>query len=371
MLFKNIFITHTIIISFFYLTSSILWGEARQRFAGKSKFQEFFSGILLSVLTIVLINFPIFTDHGTNIQIRALGMEIAAIFFGNITLVTMFFFDIIAFYFIKGFNYVYLIDSLLLLIVLFIGFYMNYQKWDEKKRILILTPIIILFRCIGFYLIDKWMLKPMGAIVSERLLQTIGFWILMFVPALLLSYFIAYQTRNTEIKLKKMENIANVDSLTGLYNRRYFEKQLLNGCSKSYDTSIPMALLMIDVDYFKKYNDLYGHPKGDECLRKVATSLQLETTSASGIVARYGGEEFSILLPKSDLNDAIKIGNRLCKNIKKLKIEHEQSEKKLVTLSIGVASLIAETEQDYLKLVKQADLALYKSKHNGRDQVSC
>lgn len=371
MLFKNIFITLTIIISFFYLTSSILWGKARQRFAGRSKLQEFFIGILLSGLTILLLNFPIFTDNGTNIQIKALGMEIAAIFFGNITLVTMFFFDLIAFYFINGFNYVYVIDSFLLLFVLFFGFYMNYQKWDEKKRIFILTPTIILFKCIGFYLIEKWMLRPIGDIVIGRLLQTMGFWILMYVPALLLSYFIAYQTRNTEIKLKKMENIANVDSLTGLYNRRYFEKQLLNGCSKSYDTSIPMTLLMIDVDYFKKYNDLYGHPKGDECLRKVATSLQLETTSESGIVARYGGEEFSILLPKSDLNDAMKIGNRLCKNIKKLKIEHEQSDKKLVTLSIGVASLIAETEQDYLKLVKQADLALYKSKHNGRDQVSC
>ncbi|UPM55556.1 GGDEF domain-containing protein [Gottfriedia acidiceleris] len=370
MLFKNIFITHTIIISFFYLTSSILWGEARQRFAGKSKFQEFFIGFLLSGLTILLLNFPIFTDHGTNIQIKTLGMEIAAIFFGNITLVTMFFFDLIAFYFINGFNFVYLIDSLLLLFVLCFGFYMKYEKWDEKKRILILTPMIILFKCIGFYLIEKWMLRPVGVIVIGRLLQTIGFWFLMYVPALLLSYFIAYQTRNTEIKLKKMENIANVDSLTGLYNRRYFEKQLLNGCSISYESSIPITLLMIDVDYFKKYNDLYGHPKGDECLRRVATSLQLETTSELGIVARYGGEEFSILLPKTDLNDALKIGNRLCKNIKKLKIEHEQSEKKLVTLSIGVASLIAENDQDYLKLVKQADQALYRSKHNGRDQVS-
>ncbi|PET44469.1 hypothetical protein CN514_21775, partial [Bacillus sp. AFS001701] len=165
MLFKNIFITHTIIISFFYLTSSILWGEARQRFAGKSKFKEFFIGILLSLLTLVLINFPIITDHGTNIQIRALGMEIAVIFFGNITLVTMFIFDIIAFYFINGFNYVFLIDSLLLLFVLIFGFYMNYQKWDEKKRIFILTPIIILFKCIGFYLIEKWMLRPIGDIV--------------------------------------------------------------------------------------------------------------------------------------------------------------------------------------------------------------
>ncbi|WP_088011172.1 GGDEF domain-containing protein [Gottfriedia acidiceleris] len=371
MLFKNIFITHAIIISFFYLTSSILWGGARQRFTGKSKLQEFFIGILLSGLTILLIDFPIITDHGMNIQIRALGMEIAAIFFGNLTLITMFFFDIIVFYFINGFNDFYIIDSLLLLFVLFFGFYMNYQKWDEKKRIFFLTPIIILFRGISFYIIDKWMLTPIGEIVLGRLLQTIGLWVLMFVPALLLSYFIAYQTRNTEIKLKKMENIANVDSLTGLYNRRYFEKQLLKGCSNSYQSSIPMTLLMIDVDYFKKYNDLYGHPKGDECLRKAAASLQLETTSASGIVARYGGEEFSILLPKADLNDAMKIGNRICKNIKKLKIEHEQSDKKLVTLSIGVASLIAETKQDYQILIKQADRALYKSKHNGRDQVNC
>ncbi|PGL72571.1 diguanylate cyclase [Bacillus sp. AFS055030] len=370
MLLKNIFITHTIIISFFYLSSSILWGEVRQRFAGKSKFQEFFIGILLSVLTVVLINFPIITNYGMNIQIRALGMEIAVIFFGNITLVTMFFFDIIAFYFINGLSPVYFIDSLLLLFLLFFGFYLNFQKWDEKKRIQFLTPIIILFRGISFYFIDKWMIGPSGEIQFERLRETIGFWFIMFVPALFLSYFIAYQTRNTEIKLKKMENIANVDSLTGLFNRRYFEKQLLFGCSKSYETSIPITLLMVDVDYFKKYNDFYGHIKGDECLRRVATSLQLDTTSESGIVARYGGEEFSILLLKSDLKDALKIGNRLRRNIKKLKIEHEQSEKKIVTLSIGVASMVVETEQDYLKLIEQADQALYKSKHNGRDQVS-
>ncbi|WP_129688343.1 hypothetical protein [Gottfriedia acidiceleris] len=206
MLFKNIFITLTIIISFFYLTSSILWGEARKRFAGKSILQEFFIGVLLSVLTILLINFPIVTDLGMNIQIKTLGMEIAAIFFGNITLVTIFFFDIIGFYFINGFNFIYLIDAALLLFILFFGFFMNYQKWDEKKSILILTPLIILIKCFGFYLIDKWMLRPIGDIVVGRLFQTIGYWILMFIPALLLSYFIAYQTRNTEIKLKKMEN---------------------------------------------------------------------------------------------------------------------------------------------------------------------
>ncbi|PEL08358.1 diguanylate cyclase [Bacillus sp. AFS017336] len=370
MLFKNIFITYTIIISFFYLTSSILWGGAREKLTGKSKLHEFIIGVLLSLLTIVLINFPIVTDHGTNIQIRALGIEIAAIFFGNVTLITMFLFDLVVFYFFNGYSYSYKLDTSLLLIILLIGFLMNYQKWSEKKRFFILTPLIILVRCYGFYLFDKWVLAPIGEIVLGRLLQTMGYWILMFVPALLLSYFIAYQTRNTEMKLKKMENIANVDGLTGLYNRRFFDKQLFNNCSKSYKNSIPMSLLMIDVDYFKNYNDLYGHPKGDECLKKIALCLQSDTTSSSGIVARYGGEEFSILLPKANLDDAMKIGIRLCKNVKKLKIEHEDSEKKVVTLSIGVASLIAESEEDIKKLIKHADQALYKSKHNGRDQVS-
>ncbi|PEL08352.1 GGDEF domain-containing protein [Bacillus sp. AFS017336] len=371
MIVKNILITYTIIISFFYLTSSILWGETRKRIKGSLRFQDILIGILLSLLTVILIYFPIMTNNGTNVQIKTLATVIAAIFFGSTTLISLFLCNIIWFCLIIGFNLTFLVDFFSLFSILIIGIWMNKTKWKEKNRIAIIFPFIVILKICGFYLLDKWIYPPIGAIDLQRLIHTICYWMIMFVPALLLSIHIANQTRNTQSKLKKLENMASIDGLTGLYNRRYFDEKLLKTAHDSYRSSREMTLLMIDVDYFKKYNDFYGHPQGDECLRKIAFILQLEVACKSGLCARYGGEEFSILLPKSTLEDASIIANRLCHLIKNLEIEHEQSDKKIVTLSIGLASLKATNSQDYQKLIKKADLALYKSKHNGRDQVSC
>lgn len=366
MLLKNIFISLMIIISFFYLTASILWGGARKRITGNLILQDIFIGLLISLLSAILLFFPIMTDSGTNIQIKTLGMVIAVVFFGNVSLFTTFFSTLVIIYFKNSLNIVYLVDVVLLLFILLMGIYFNKKRWNEKKRLIILTPLVILIKSYGFYLIDKWIYLPIGEIIFERLIQTTGYWMLMFIPALLLSFYIANQTKNIEMKLKKFENIANIDGLTGLFNRRYFDKQILEVWNESCQSSKPTAIIMIDIDNFKKYNDFYGHPKGDECLRKVATFLQLE----SGIVTRIGGEEFSILMPRTDLNGAIIVANRICKNIKKLEIEHLHSEKKIITVSIGVASKVAEFEQNYQDLIMQADVALYKSKRNGRDQVS-
>lgn len=370
MLIKNIFITYMIIISFFYLTSSILWGKISNRIAVNLKSQEIIIGIILSILTVILLYFPIVTDSGANVQIKILTTVIAAVFFSSTTLITICICNVVWFYFIIGFNCTFIVDFASILFILAIGFWMIQKNLNEKKRIVILIPLAVIFKIYGYYVLDKWIYPSNGgSIETNILIHTIMYSILIFIPALLLSFQIANQTRNIQSKLKKLENIANIDGLTGLYNRRYFDKYLMQISSESIRSSKSMSLLMIDVDYFKNYNDFYGHPQGDECLKKISIILQSEVNS-SGVCARYGGEEFTILLQNSTLLDSINLANRIINSVRKLGIEHAHSDKKIVTLSIGVAAQIASTDEDYYTLIKEADLALYKSKHNGRDQVS-
>lgn len=161
-----------------------------------------------------------------------------------------------------------------------------------------------------------------------------------------------------------------IDGLTGVFNRRYFDIHIkkINKNSERSDTD--NALLMIDIDCFKHYNDTYGHVLGDEVLKTVAITIKDSLKRSCDFVARYGGEEFAVVLPDTDLNGATKVAQVLNNTVKGLKIIHEGTEHHVVTISIGVSTMLnaKESERD---LVDDADHFLYEAKETGRNKVLC
>ena len=161
------------------------------------------------------------------------------------------------------------------------------------------------------------------------------------------------------------------DSLTGIFNRRYFDefmKRITNTLSRSNEI---FSLLMADIDFFKKYNDTYGHVKGDECLKKVAEIIIKSINRKGDFVARYGGEEFVIVLPNTDEKGARLIANKIINGIRNCNIPHEENgEEKRVTISIGVTTGKWETECTAEDFIQRADNMLYESKRNGRNKYT-
>jgi diguanylate cyclase (GGDEF)-like protein len=169
---------------------------------------------------------------------------------------------------------------------------------------------------------------------------------------------------------EQLKLLATTDGLTGLTNRRALDTALENEVSRQRRTGQPLSLLMVDVDRFKSYNDLYGHQAGDEVLRAVALCLKAAIKRPSDVAARYGGEEFIGILPDTDEDGAFFIADAFRESLRSLNIPHSGGDKGVVTASVGVAVF---TERDAgsepAELVRRADEALYNAKGAGRDRV--
>ena len=180
--------------------------------------------------------------------------------------------------------------------------------------------------------------------------------------------------RYTESILRRanleLEKLVNVDGLTQVANRRCFDNRLEDEWSRLCRDSQPLSLLLFDIDYFKLYNDCYGHQAGDDCLKLVAQAAQAVLYRPADLVARYGGEEFAVILPNTDRIGALVVAEQIRAEITKLDIVHQNSHiGDTVTISIGVASALPDPYQNPNLLIKWADLALYRAKQQGRDRV--
>lgn len=168
---------------------------------------------------------------------------------------------------------------------------------------------------------------------------------------------------------RRLEVLSSIDSLTGIYNRRKFDSHLTNEWDRAKRDSKNISLLLLDVDMFKQYNDHYGHPAGDDVLRKIAMELSVHTQHYGGFVSRYGGEEFAIIIPAGSEEVALEIGKNICISIVTLNLEHKISPHELVTVSVGVASTTPGDSHNLLAFLNSADVALYRAKQLGRNRV--
>ncbi|WP_304639156.1 diguanylate cyclase [Pseudomonas sp.] len=178
--------------------------------------------------------------------------------------------------------------------------------------------------------------------------------------------------RNNSAQLQiaaRLEQLSQQDGLTGLFNRRYFDKTVTAEWRKLRRMDLPLGLLMLDVDHFKRYNDSLGHQAGDAALRALADALQENLLREGDCACRYGGEEFVVILPGADINECVRIAGRLHEAVRKLNLPHPDSPEGRLTISIGAASILPSAELSPHDLVAQADGALYLAKSQGRNRT--
>lgn len=194
------------------------------------------------------------------------------------------------------------------------------------------------------------------------------------VEALVGFMFDISERKQTEQKLlqlqKQLEELSYQDGLTGVANRRMFDNRLQMEWSNAQRNSLPLSLILLDIDYFKQYNDHYGHVRGDDCLKSVGQALSGAAVRPRDLLARYGGEEFVLLLPETDAQAAAQVAERCRQLIREQNIQHAHSQvAPLLTISLGVGTLVPGPFDQPEAFLERVDSLLYKAKHQGRDQA--
>ncbi len=187
----------------------------------------------------------------------------------------------------------------------------------------------------------------------------------------LIMVVVTFAVRASSRQFSQASRMSIVDEVTEIYNRRYFDMVLEEEWKRSMREYTPISLLMLDIDYFKPYNDTYGHQKGDECLHEIAAIMSQQLKRASDFSARYGGEEFAIVLPNTNAEHARLLAERIRRAVEDARIKAGvDTISPWLTVSIGVATATAEFEQSSSTLIKAADNCLYQSKREGRNRVT-
>jgi diguanylate cyclase (GGDEF)-like protein/PAS domain S-box-containing protein len=194
------------------------------------------------------------------------------------------------------------------------------------------------------------------------------------------AYYVAISSDITIHKLEKekleevnvvLQHLSSIDGLTSIANRRYFDDSLEREWRRAIRKKAELSLVMVDIDYFKSFNDTYGHLSGDECIKTVAQVLNSSINRPGDLAARFGGEEFIVLLPDTESEGAMKVARKIRATVEALQIHHQGSSiNNYVTVSLGVATISPLLEQASKELVYAADRALYDAKQNGRNCIS-
>ena len=235
------------------------------------------------------------------------------------------------------------------------------------------------FLCSVFIIIDYIFSAATTTVLWEELLQRLEILVVIWMTTSVL-----YLEKNLHNKLQniaakqlkilnsseeKLSWLASHDELTSVYNRRFFNTQLKKEWQILMRNKLPISLIMIDVDFFKQYNDTLGHSAGDNCLKLIAREMQNQLNRPADFLVRYGGEEFAVVLPDTDLNGAVYIALTLKESIYNLKIFHPSSKlAQHVTISLGISMLIPSPQITTDDLIRKADYALYQAKSLGRNR---
>ncbi len=209
-------------------------------------------------------------------------------------------------------------------------------------------------------------------VISGSKYQVFVFCYVTVVIGLILSYVKYCFYMNRAIETKRFERISEVDPLTGLLNRRGMQRSVDGIWSYCKKHSIPIAFAMLDIDYFKKYNDMYGHAEGDECLKKIAECIKQSFSRRTDITCRFGGEEFIIIVAGESEDKALEYFKKLRRSVEELKITSGYPEfNENVTVSMGVYSVDTESPTMFRDAVLEVDTQLYNAKEHGRNCISC
>ncbi|HTD03374.1 sensor domain-containing diguanylate cyclase [Undibacterium sp.] len=269
-------------------------------------------------------------------------------------------------------------------------FFRQYLKGEKEGTTNNVSHYDGVQRIVGFRHLSAYPLIAVSALATDEVLATwrmqairyaVGTLFLVLIIASLGVYLIRQIKIRSRIEVEllatqekllalnqELENIALHDALTGLANRRQFDIALGTEFKRAMRNGQSLALVMIDVDYFKRFNDIYGHPAGDQGLRQVSEIIHLHRPG--DLSARYGGEEFAILLPNTDLAGAVTVADKLRLGVKGLNIPHTGNPKGIVTISLGVAAWFPQPHgADAAAFLQAADKALYVAKTSGRDRV--
>lgn len=241
-------------------------------------------------------------------------------------------------------------------------FYVIYKRFDSNKKFL---PWFLSLLAISFFgIVTSYI--PLVEMDYENFDYVIHF-VVIFILGSLAQYFVLYNMQASTKIYHSYKQDASTDFLTGLWNRRAFEVQLNSELKYTAKHKSSLSCLMIDIDFFKKINDTYGHPNGDIVLKEVASCLKLNLPKEA-IIGRVGGEEFCVLLQGYKKEDAILVANRLNKTVESTRIRINTSHILSITVSIGVSNY-PESTKDASQLKELADNALYDAKHSGRNKV--
>ena len=210
---------------------------------------------------------------------------------------------------------------------------------------------------------DDYLMKPVGRVVLQA--KVAAMYRLVRMQRALVKLTEQLNDANQEL-----HRLSMIDGLTGIANRRLFDESLVREWRRCTRLQKPISIVMLDVDYFKKYNDKYGHQAGDECLKAVAKQVGNAVPRASDLAARYGGEEFVLILGDTDEDGARLVANRIRMMVAALKVPHAESPHGSVTVSCGVSSVLPNDTLSVERLVKSADNALYHAKKQGRNIVA-
>lgn len=209
------------------------------------------------------------------------------------------------------------------------------------------------------------------------------FWLLLIVMGGYLAYAVEAAARNDyvqnrllsleasrlQILSRQLHQLSTTDALTAIANRRWFEQQLDHEWRRALRQQHPLALIMLDVDHFKDYNDCYGHQQGDQCLQNIAQAMASQCRRPGDVCARYGGEEFVVLLPVTDAAEAALVAENIRQAVADLALPHERSEHRICTVSAGVAAMLPSAQTHSDELLRHADRRLYRAKDQGRNCV--
>jgi diguanylate cyclase (GGDEF)-like protein len=253
------------------------------------------------------------------------------------------------------------------------------MKGDERLRVLSSTKI----KGTSWEIIDMYDEGLFDDYKRKVIIQTsIVFYVIAMIILFMRNILLNQDKKRTTAEELLQENhqhikelndqldlLSKTDSLTGLYNRRYFDEMINLEWNRGLRSNASLSCILFDIDYFKDYNDHYGHQAGDKCLKDIATLMKDTFRRAGDIVARYGGEEFIIIMANSNLQNAIQAVALFQSELAKLKIPHDESDvNTYVTVSAGIVSQVPSRDESIENFIRKADNALYLAKSGGRNQ---